>query len=63
MGNYKEEAYMYIPEGLNSESNNCLLTTKTIFGHVQRSRKFNKKLKLKSKGFKIIKSDLHLLLK
>jgi hypothetical protein len=35
---------MNIPEGMNSDSNSCLLLTKTIDGLVQSAREFNKKL-------------------
>jgi Reverse transcriptase (RNA-dependent DNA polymerase) len=37
-GELQEEIYMNIPEGMNSESNNCLLLSKTIYGHVQSAK-------------------------
>jgi Reverse transcriptase (RNA-dependent DNA polymerase) len=56
---------MNIPEGMNSDSNSCLLLTKTIYGLVQSAREFYKKLisVLKSIGFKENKSDPCLLSK
>ena len=58
-GNIQEEIYMNIPEGMNIDSNNCLLLTKTIYGLVQSAREFYKKLisVLKLIGFKENKSD------
>ena len=58
-GELKEEIYMNIPEGMNIDSNNCLLLTKTIYGLVQSAREFYKKLisVLKLIGFKENKSD------
>ena len=64
-GELQEEIYMNIPEGMNSDSNNCLLLTKTIYGLVQSAREFYKILisVLKSIGFKENKSDPCLLSK
>jgi Reverse transcriptase (RNA-dependent DNA polymerase) len=49
---------------MNSDSNSCLLLTKTIYGLVQSAREFYKKLisVLKAIGFKENKSDPCLLL-
>jgi Reverse transcriptase (RNA-dependent DNA polymerase) len=64
-GELQEEIYMNIPEDMNSDSNSCLLLTKTIYGLVQSAREFYKKLisVLKSIGFKGNKSDPCLLSK
>jgi Reverse transcriptase (RNA-dependent DNA polymerase) len=37
-GELQEEINMNIPEGMNSDSNSCLLLTKTIYGLVQSAR-------------------------
>ena len=39
-GDLQEEIYMNIPEGMNSNPNDCLLLTKTIYGLVQSAREF-----------------------
>ena len=64
-GDLQEEIYMNIPEGMNSNPDDCLLLTKTIYGLVQSAREFYKKLisVLKSLGFKENKSDPCLLSK
>jgi Reverse transcriptase (RNA-dependent DNA polymerase) len=56
-GDLQEEIYMNIP--MNSNPNDCLFLTKTIYGLVQSAREFYKKLitVLKSLGFKENKSD------
>ena len=50
---------MNVPEGMNSNPNDCLSLTKTIYGLVQSAREFFEKLisVLKSIGFKENKSD------
>jgi hypothetical protein len=50
----KEEIYMNIPEGMNSNSNNYLLLTKTIYGLVLSVRKFYKNLISALKEIKFI---------
>jgi Reverse transcriptase (RNA-dependent DNA polymerase) len=64
-GELQEEIYMNIPEGMNSDSNSCLLLTKTIYGLVQSAREFYKKFisLLKSIEFKENKSNPCLLSK
>jgi hypothetical protein len=56
---------MNIAEGMNYDSNHCLLLTKTIYRLVQSAREFHKKIMatLKLIGFKCNKSDLYLLFK
>jgi Reverse transcriptase (RNA-dependent DNA polymerase) len=61
-GDLQEEIYMNIPEGMNSNPNDCLLLTKTIYGLVQSAREFYKKV-LEWIGFKENKSDPCLLSK
>jgi Reverse transcriptase (RNA-dependent DNA polymerase) len=58
-GNLQEEIYMNVPEGLQQDSNSCLLLKKTIYGLVQSARDFNNKLlsTLKSMGFTENKSE------
>jgi Reverse transcriptase (RNA-dependent DNA polymerase) len=41
-GDLQEEIYMNIPEGMNSNHNDCLLLTKTTYGLVQSARDFIK---------------------
>jgi Reverse transcriptase (RNA-dependent DNA polymerase) len=41
-GKLQEDIYMKIPEGMNSDSNTCLLQTKTIHEIVQSAREFYK---------------------
>jgi Reverse transcriptase (RNA-dependent DNA polymerase) len=57
-GDLQEEIYMNIPEGMNSNPNDCLFLTKAIYGLVQSAREFYKKIisVLKSLGFKENKS-------
>ena len=64
-GNLQEEIYMNIPEGMESNNNQCLLLNKTIYGLVQSAREFYKRLieVLKSIGFIENKSDPCLLSK
>ena len=64
-GNLQEEIYMNIPEGMESNNNQCLLLNKTIYGLVQSAREFYKRLieVLKSVGFIENKSDPCLLSK
>jgi Reverse transcriptase (RNA-dependent DNA polymerase) len=52
-GNLQEEIYMNNPDGLDSNSNECLKLEKTIYGHVQSAREFYKTLieVLKRVGF------------
>jgi Reverse transcriptase (RNA-dependent DNA polymerase) len=52
-GNLQEEIYMNIPDGLDSNGNECLKLKKTIYGLVQSAREFYKKLieVLKGVGF------------
>jgi hypothetical protein len=56
---------MNVPEGLQQDSNSCLLLKKTIYGLVQSAREFYNKLlsTLKSMGFTKNKSDPCLLSK
>jgi Reverse transcriptase (RNA-dependent DNA polymerase) len=65
LGDLQEEIYMNIPKGMNSNPNDCLLLTKTIYGLVQSAREFYKKLfaVLKLIGFTESKSDPYLLSK
>jgi hypothetical protein len=58
-GELREEIYMNVSEGLDTDSNNVLKLSKTIYGLVQSAREFYKKLisVLKSIGFKENKSD------
>jgi Reverse transcriptase (RNA-dependent DNA polymerase) len=64
-GNLKEEVYMNIPEGMESNGNECLLLNKRIYRLVQSAREFFKWLieVLKSVGFIGNKSDPCLLSK
>jgi Reverse transcriptase (RNA-dependent DNA polymerase) len=64
-GDLQEEIYMNIPEGMNTNPDDCLLLAKTIYGLVQSAREFSKKLisVLKSLGFKENKSNPCLLSK
>jgi Reverse transcriptase (RNA-dependent DNA polymerase) len=64
-GYLNEEIYMNITEGLNEDQDHCLLLKKTIYGLVQSSREFCKKLiqVLKGLGFIVNKSDTCLLSK
>ncbi len=64
-GDLQEEIYMSIPEGMNQDSNTCLLLRKTIYGLVQSAREFYNKLlsTLKTMGFTENKSDPCLLSK
>jgi hypothetical protein len=50
---------MNLPKGMNSNPDDCLLLTKTIYGLVQSTREFYKKLisVLTLIGFKENKSD------
>ena len=52
-GNLKEKIYMNIPEGMESNKNECLLLNKTIYGLVQSAREFYRRLieVFKSVGF------------
>ena len=52
-GNLKEKIYMNIPEGMESNKNECLLLNKTIYGLVQSAREFYRRFieVFKSVGF------------
>jgi hypothetical protein len=39
-GELQEAIYMSFPEGVNFNSNNCLLLTETIYGLIQSAREF-----------------------
>ena len=58
-GNPQEEVYVNIPEGMESNNNECLLLNKAIYGLVQSAREFYRTLieVLKSVGFIKNKSD------
>jgi len=58
-GNLQEEIYMNIPDGLESNGNECLRLKRTIYGLVQSAREFYKRLieVLKNVGFVENKSD------
>jgi hypothetical protein len=45
-GNLKEKIYMEIPKGMEENENECLISKKTIYGLIQSSREFYKKLVL-----------------
>jgi Reverse transcriptase (RNA-dependent DNA polymerase) len=64
-GDLQEEIYMNIPEGMQQDSNSCLLLKKTIYRLDQSSREFYNELlsTLKSMGFTENKSDPCLLSK
>ena len=58
-GGHQEEMCMNIPEGMESNNNECQLLNKTIYRLVQSSREFYRRLieVLKSVGFIVNKSD------
>jgi hypothetical protein len=58
-GDLQEEIYMNISEGMQQDSNNCLLLKKTIYGLFHSAREFYNNLlsTLKSMGFTENKSD------
>jgi hypothetical protein len=49
-GNLKATIYMEIPKGMEVNESECLIIKKTIYGLVQSSREFYKKLVLALKG-------------
>jgi hypothetical protein len=49
-GSLKETIYMEIPKGMEANENECLILKKTIYGLVQSTREFYKKLVLALKG-------------
>jgi hypothetical protein len=64
-GEFQEEIYMNIPEGMNYDSKHSLLLTKTFYGFKQNTRDLYQRLMstLKLIGFKENKSDPCLILK
>ena len=64
-GGLQEEIYMKVSEGMQHDTNKCLLLKKTIYGRVQNPREFYNKLlsALKLMGFVENKSDSYLLSK
>ena len=58
-GELEEEIYMKAPKGLVLQEDECLLLLKAIYGLVQASRQWRKKLisVLKQIGFKVSKVD------
>jgi Reverse transcriptase (RNA-dependent DNA polymerase) len=64
-GNLQEEIYMNIPDGLDSNGNECLKFKKTIYGLVWSAREFYKKIIEVLKGVRFVenKSDPCLLSK
>jgi hypothetical protein len=49
-GNLKEKIYMEIPKGMEAHENECLILKETIYGLVQSTIEFYKKLVLALKG-------------
>ena len=58
-GELEEEIYMECPEGMEHEDDEVLLLNKTIYGLVQASRQYNKKVSsiLRKMGFSQCRSD------